>query len=39
MSISLSENSLYAGVNEIISIQKLVRNLDKMIDANLGRQH
>jgi hypothetical protein len=33
------ENSLYVGVNEIISFQKLVGNLDKMTDANLGRQH
>ena len=33
------ENSLYFGVNEIISFQKLVGNLDKMTVANLGRQH
>ena len=33
------ENSLYFDVNGIISLQKLIRNLDKMIVANLGRQH
>ena len=33
------ENSLSFGVNEIISSQKLVGNLDKMTIANLGRQH
>ena len=35
----LSKNSLHFGVNGIISFQKLVGNLDKMIVANLGRQH
>ena len=35
----LLENSLYFGVNEIISFQKLVGNLKKMTVANLGRQH
>ena len=33
------ENSLYFGVNEIISFHKLVGNLDKMTVVNLGRQH
>ena len=32
-------NSLYFGVNEISSFQKLVGNLDKMTVANLSRQH
>ena len=35
----LLNNSLHFGVNEIISFQKLVGNLDKMTVANLGRQH
>jgi hypothetical protein len=35
----LLDNSLQFGVNEIISFQKLVGTLDKMIVANLGRQH
>ena len=35
----LLDNSLHFGVNEIISFQKLVGNLDKMTVANLGRQH
>ena len=35
----LLENSLYFGVNEIISFKKLIRNLDKMTIANSGRQH
>ena len=35
----LLDNSLHFGVNEIISFQKLVGNLDKMTIANLGRQH
>jgi hypothetical protein len=35
----LLDNSLHLGVDEIISFQKLVGNLDKMIVANLGRQH
>jgi len=33
------ENYLYFGVNEIISFQKLIGNLDKTIVANLSRQH
>jgi hypothetical protein len=39
LSSFLLENSLCFGVNEIISFQKLVGNLDKMIVANLGRLH
>jgi hypothetical protein len=39
LSIFLLDDSLYYGVNEMISFQKLVRNLDKMAIANLGRQH
>ena len=39
LSSFLLENSLYFGVNEIISFQKLDGNLDKMTVANLGRQH
>jgi hypothetical protein len=35
----LLQNSLYVGVNEIISFQKLVGNSDTMTVANLGRQH
>ena len=35
----LLDNSLHFGVNEIISFEKLIGNLDKMIVANLGRQH
>jgi hypothetical protein len=35
----LLNNSLHFGVNEIMSFQKLVGNLDKMTVANLGRQH
>jgi hypothetical protein len=35
----LLDNSLHLGVNEILSIQKLVGNLDKMIVANLCRQN
>jgi hypothetical protein len=35
----LLENSLYFGVNDIISFQKLVWNLDKTTVATLGRQH
>ena len=35
----LKKNSLYFGVSEIISFQKLVGNLNKMTVANLGRQH
>ena len=35
----LLENSVYFGVNEITSFQKLVGNLDKMTVVNLGRQH
>jgi hypothetical protein len=32
-------NSLHFGVNEIPSFQKLVGNLDKITNTNLGRQH
>ena len=39
LSTFLLDNSLHFGVNEIISFQKLVGNLDKMTVANLGRQH
>ena len=35
----LVDNSLYFGVNEIISLQKLVGNSYTTIVANLGRQH
>ena len=35
----LLDNSLYFGINEIISFQKLVENLDKMTVVDLGRQH
>jgi hypothetical protein len=35
----LLDNSLYFGVNEFISSQKLVGNFNKMTVANLGRQH
>jgi hypothetical protein len=35
---SYSESSLYFGVDDIISFQTLVGNLDKMIVAKLGRQ-
>ena len=35
----LLDNSLHFGVNEIISFQKLVENLDKMTLANLSKQH
>ena len=38
-SFLLLETSLYYVVNEIISFQKLVGNLDKMAVVNLGRQH
>ena len=34
----LLENSLYVGVSDIVSFQKLVGNLDKMTVANLSRQ-
>ena len=37
--IFLLENSLYFDINEIISFQKLVGNLNKMIKANLSKQH
>ena len=33
------KNSSYFGVNEIISFQKSIGNLDKMTVANLGGQH
>ena len=39
LSSFLSENSLYFSVNKIISFQKLIGNLNKMIVANLGRHH
>ena len=39
LSCFLLENFLHFGVNEGISFQKLVGNLDKMAVANLGRQH
>ena len=39
LSYFLLDNSLHFGVNEIISFQKLVGNLDKMTVGNLGRQH
>ena len=32
-------NSLYFGINEMISFQKLIGNLDKRTIANLSRQH
>jgi hypothetical protein len=35
----LLDSSIHFGVNEIISFQKLVGNLSKMIVANLGKQH
>jgi hypothetical protein len=35
----LLDNSLHFGVKKMLSFQKLVRNLDKMKIANLGRQH
>jgi hypothetical protein len=35
----LLNNSLHFDVNEMISFQKLVGNLEKMTVANLGRQH
>ena len=35
----LLDNSLHFGVNEIISSQKLVENIDKMTIANLDREH
>ena len=35
----LLDNSIYFGVNQIISSQKLVGNLDKMTIVNLGRQY
>ena len=35
----LLENSLHFGVNEILSFQKLVGNLDKITNTKLGRQH
>ena len=39
LSTFLWENSLHFGVNNIISFQKLVGNLDKMTVGNLGRQN
>jgi hypothetical protein len=35
----LLHNLLHFGVNEIISFQKLIGNLDKMTIVNLDRQH
>ena len=35
----LLENSIYFGVNTIISFQKLIENLDKMTITKLGKQH
>jgi hypothetical protein len=35
----LLDNSLHVGVNEILSLQNLIGNLDKMTVANLDRQH
>jgi hypothetical protein len=35
----LLNNSLHFGVNEILSSQKLLGNLDKMTIVNLGRQN
>jgi hypothetical protein len=35
----LLNNSLHFGVNEVLSSQKLVGNLDKMTVAKIGRQH
>ena len=37
LSSFLLENSLYFGLNEIISFQKLVGDVNKMAVANLGR--
>ena len=39
LSTFLVDNSLHFGVNEIISFQTLVGNLDKMTVANLGKLH
>ena len=39
LSTFLLENSLYFGIDEIISFQTLIGNLIKMTIANLGRQH
>jgi hypothetical protein len=39
LSRSLLEDSLYFGVHETISFQKIVGNSYKMLVANLGRQH
>ena len=39
LSSFLLDNSLYFGVNEIITFQKLVGTLDKTAIANLRRQH
>ena len=39
LSSFLLTNSLYFGVNEIISFQKLVGILDNMIVVNFSRQH
>ena len=39
LSSFLLENSLFFGFDEIIIFLKLAGNLDKMIVANVGRQH
>ena len=39
LSSFLVENTLYFGVNEIISSHRSVRNSYKMTNANLGMQH
>ena len=39
LSSFLLKNSLYFGVNDVITFQKLEGKLDKMTIANLGRQH
>jgi hypothetical protein len=35
----LLDNTWHFNVNEITSFQKLIGNIDKIIAANLGRQH
>ena len=37
--VFLLERSIYFGVNEILSFQKLLLNLNKMTVVNLDRQH
>jgi hypothetical protein len=36
---NIMHKSLHVGVNEILSFEKLVGNLDKVTVANLDRQH